>query len=89
LKYRAHPLALALALPQIKAVDQLLQDRHQAAAGQIDAQTSIPGIELVRSTLPGIMHGNYALVALIDPEKCGFDRGAFTAAMHAASRRPR
>lgn len=83
LKYRAHPLALALALPQIKAVDQLLQDRHQAAADLIDALVSIPGIELVRNTQPGIMHGNYALVALIDPKKCGFDRGAFTAAMHA------
>ena len=42
LKYRAHPLALALALPQIKAVDQLLQDRHQAAADLIDALMSIP-----------------------------------------------
>jgi perosamine synthetase len=83
LKYRAHPLALALALPQIKAVDQLLHDRQQAASGLIDALTSIPGIELARSSQPGIMHGNYALVALIDPEKCGFDREAFTAAMRA------
>jgi hypothetical protein len=41
-------LGLALALPQIKSVDQLLQDRHLAAADLIDALTSIPGIELVR-----------------------------------------
>jgi perosamine synthetase len=83
LKYRAHPLGLALALPQIKSVDQLLQDRHLAAADLIDALTSIPGIELVRNSQPGIAHGYYALVALINPDECGFDRVAFTAAMHA------
>jgi perosamine synthetase len=83
LKYRAHPLGLALALPQIKSVDQLLQDRHLAAADLIDALTSIPGIELVRNAQSGIAHGYYALVALIDPDECGFDREAFTAAMHA------
>jgi perosamine synthetase len=83
LKYRAHPLGLALALPQIKSVDQLLQDRHLAAADLIDALTSIPGIELVRNAQSGIAHGYYALVALINPDECGFDREAFTAAMHA------
>jgi len=83
LKYRAHPLGLALALPQIKTVDQLLHDRQLAATELIDALASIPGVELVRSAQPGIVHGNYALVALIDPAECGFDREAFTAAMHA------
>jgi perosamine synthetase len=83
LKYRAHPLGLALALPQIKSVDQLLQDRHLAAADLIDALKSIPGIELVRNSQSGIAHGYYALVALINPDECGFDREAFTTAMHA------
>lgn len=83
LKYRAHPLGLALALPQIKSVDQLLQDRHLAATDLIDALTSIPGIELVRNSQPGIAHGYYALVALINRDECGFGREAFTAAMHA------
>jgi len=83
LKYRAHPLGLALALPQIKTVDQLVEDRQTAATVLIDALSSIPGIELVRNSEPGIVHGYYALVALINPDACGFDREAFTRAMHA------
>lgn len=83
LKYRAHPLGLALALPQIKTVDQLIEDRQKSAAALIDALRSVPGIEVVQSWQPGTVHSNYALVALIDPTICGFDRQAFTAAMHA------
>jgi perosamine synthetase len=83
LKYRAHPLGLALALPQIKTVDQLLEGRQRSAEILIDALASVPGIAVVRNSQPGIVHGNYALVALIDPDACGFDRHAFTAAMHA------
>jgi len=83
LKYRAHPLGLALALPQIKTVDQLLEDRQAAATVLTEALRSIPGVELVRNSGPGIVHGHYALVALINPEACGFDREAFTRAMHA------
>lgn len=83
LKYRAHPLGLALALPQIKTVDQLIEDRQKSAAALIDALRSVPGIEVVQSWQPGTVHSNYALVALIDPTVCGFDRQAFTAAMHA------
>jgi perosamine synthetase len=83
LKYRAHPLGLALALPQIKTVDQLLEGRQQSAKILIDALTSISGIAVMRNSQQGIVHGNYALVALIDPDACGFDRHDFTAAMHA------
>jgi dTDP-4-amino-4,6-dideoxygalactose transaminase len=83
LKYRAHPLGLALALPQIKTVDQLIEDRQRSAKILIDALTSVPGIAVVRNSQPGIVHGYYALVALIDPDACGFDRRTFTAAMHA------
>ena len=83
LKYRAHPLGLALALPQIKAVDQLIEDRQKSAAALIGALRSVPGIEVVQNWQPGTVHGNYALVALIDPAACGFDRQAFSAAMHA------
>lgn len=83
LKYRAHPLGLALALPQIKTVDQLVEDRQKSAAALIDALRSVPGIEVVQHWQPGTVHGYYALVALIDPAACGFDRQTFTAAMHA------
>ena len=83
LKYRAHPLGLALALQQIKTVDQLIENRQKAANALIEALRSIPGIELVQDLPPGTVHGNYALVALINRAACGFDRGAFTRAMHA------
>ena len=83
LKYRAHPLGLALALPQIKTVDELIEGRHKAAAVLSDALAAIPGAELVQNEQPGMLHGYYALVALINPAACGFDREAFTLAMHA------
>jgi perosamine synthetase len=83
LKYRPHPLGLALALPQIKTVDELIEGRQKAAAVLIEALTAIPGAELVRNAQPGMLHGYYALVALINPDACGFDREAFTLAMHA------
>ncbi len=83
LKYRAHPLGLALALPQIKTVDELIEGRQKAAAVLIEALAAIPGAELVQNEQPGMLHGYYALVALINPAACGFDREAFTLAMHA------
>ncbi len=83
LKYRAHPLGLALALPQIKTVDQLIEGRNKAASVLTGALLSIPGLELVQNSEPGIVHGYYALVALIDPAACGFGREAFTEALHA------
>jgi perosamine synthetase len=83
LKYRAHPLGLALALPQIKTVDQLLEGRERAAKLLIDALRGVPGIDVVMNSEPGMVHGYYALVALIDPDACGFDRQTFTRAMHA------
>jgi perosamine synthetase len=83
LKYRAHPLGLALALRQIKTVDQLIENRQKAANTLVEALRSVPGIELVQDLPPGTVHGNYALVALINPDACGFDRETFVRAMHA------
>jgi perosamine synthetase len=83
LKYRAHPLGLALALPQIETLDQVIEGRHKSAAMLIDALSSIPGVQVVARQEPGTIHGYYALVALIDPAACGFDREAFIAAMQA------
>ncbi|HTW03241.1 MAG TPA: aminotransferase class I/II-fold pyridoxal phosphate-dependent enzyme [Streptosporangiaceae bacterium] len=83
LKYRAHPLGLALALPQIKTVDQLIEDRQKTAAALIEALRSIPGVDVMQNLQPGTVHGNYALAALIDPDACGFDRQSFTDALRA------
>jgi perosamine synthetase len=83
LKYRAHPLGLALALPQMETLDQLIEGRQKSAAVLIDALSSIPGVQIVARQEPGTVHGNYALVALVDPAACGFNRQAFVEAMHA------
>jgi perosamine synthetase len=83
LKYRAHPLGLALALPQMETLDQLIEGRQKSAAMLIDALLNIPGVRVLARQEPGTVHGYYALVALIDPAACGFDRQAFLQAMQA------
>jgi perosamine synthetase len=83
LKYRAHPLGLALALPQMERLDQVIEGRQKSAAMLIDALSSIPGVQILARQEPGTVHGYYALVALIDPAVCGFGRQAFIEAMQA------
>jgi perosamine synthetase len=83
LKYRAHPLGLALALPQIGKLDQVIEGRQKSATILKEALSTIPGIQLLLREEQGIVHGYYALVALIDPATCGFDRDLFIRAMRA------
>jgi perosamine synthetase len=83
LKYRAHPLGLALALAQMEKLDQVIEGRQKSAAMLIDALSSIPGVQVVARQEPGTVHGYYALVALIDPATCGFDRETFIQAVQA------
>lgn len=83
LKYRAHPLGLAMALPQIKTLDQLMEGRRKSAEILMNALLSIPGVRLLVRSEPGTLHGFYGLVALIDPEACGFDRATFFEAVQA------
>jgi perosamine synthetase len=83
LKYRAHPLGLALALPQIGKLDQLIEGRQKSAIILREALSTISGIQLLLREERGTAHGYYALVALIDPEVCGFDREIFIRALRA------
>jgi perosamine synthetase len=83
LKYRAHPLALALALPQIETLDQVIEGRQKSATILMDALSTIPGIQLLMRSAQGIVHGYYALVALVDPDECRFDRELFIRALRA------
>jgi perosamine synthetase len=83
LKYRAHPLGLAVALPQVGMLDQLIDNRQKSAKILVDALSSVPGIQPMMRQGDGIVHGYYALVALIDPQTCGFDRELFVRAMRA------
>ena len=83
LKYRAHPLAMALALPQIGTLDQLIEGRQLAASAMIAAFHDVAGMEVLSQSSHDIIHGYYALVVLVDPAKCGFDREHFLRAMRA------
>jgi perosamine synthetase len=83
LKYRAHPLALAIALSQIASLDELVQGRNKAADYMLGALRDIPGIEIVGGSDHEIVHAYYALVATIDPDTCGFTREEFAAAVAA------
>jgi perosamine synthetase len=83
LKYRAHPLGLALALPQLETLDQVVEGRQKSAAMLVNALSSIPGVDVVARQESGTVHGYYALVALIDPDQSGFGRETFTEAMRA------
>ena len=83
LKYRAHPLALAMALPQLRTLDQLVEGRQRSAAVLMTALTAIPGLRLLVRLGDDIVHGFYGLVALIDPKACGFDRETFLRALEA------
>ncbi len=81
LKYRAHPLGLALATPQLDGLAQLIQNRQTAAKQISDALRSVPGIDLVGGSTEDITHGYYALAATVDPSATGFDREAFHRAL--------
>ncbi len=83
LKYRAHPLALAMALPQIQGLDALVAGRQVCASLLLEALSTIPGIKVLARLGDGIVHGFYGLVVLIDPDACGFDRETFVRALEA------
>jgi perosamine synthetase len=83
LKYRAHPLGLAMAIPQLDDLDRLIKMRHDAAAVMAEALSSVPGIDIVGGASDTVVHGYYALVATVDPDRAGFDRRDFWAALRA------
>jgi perosamine synthetase len=83
LKYRAHPLALAMALPQLTDLDRLIGGRQLGAQILIDALLSVPGLSILSCSDSVSTHSYYALVALVDPIQAGFDRTQFVAALEA------
>jgi dTDP-4-amino-4,6-dideoxygalactose transaminase/predicted dehydrogenase len=83
LKYRPHPLGLALALPQIGKLDQVIAGRQKSATILREALSTISGIQFLLREEYGTVHGYYALVALIDQEACGFGRESFIDALRA------
>jgi perosamine synthetase len=83
LKYRAHPLGLTLALPQVKVLDELVAGRQWFAARLLEALAEVPGLEVLGSSDRRRYHGYYALVGVIDPVRAGFTNREFVDALRA------
>jgi perosamine synthetase len=83
LKYRAHPLGLAMALPQLTRLDALIDGRQRAADLLLAAVQDLPGMTVLSRSTEAARHSYYALVLLVDPALSGFDRELFVAALHA------
>jgi dTDP-4-amino-4,6-dideoxygalactose transaminase len=83
LKFRAHPLGLALASAQLPGLDDLVHGRQAAADVLTSALDTAPGIRVLSRSGAGNLHSYYALVALVDPAVAGFDREGFVAALRA------
>jgi perosamine synthetase len=83
LKYRAHPLGLAMALPQLTRLDALIDGRQRAVDLLVAAVQDIPGVTVLSRSTEVARHSYYALVFLVDAELSGFDRELFVAALRA------
>ncbi len=83
LKYRAHPLALAMALAQLDDLAALVDGRQEPADMICAALNELPGVRLLSRSTGSTRHSYYSLVALFDPAECGYAREQFVAALRA------
>jgi perosamine synthetase len=83
LKFRAHPLGLALAEAQLSGLDALIWGRQKAAEVLEWAILDVPGVRLLSESTPDAVHSYYALIAVVDPRSCGFTRERFVEALWA------
>lgn len=83
-KYRAHPLAMAIAREQLKKLDEVNQARGERFAYLMTALQEIPGIQATE-TLPGAQRGGYyGWRVLYQPEELdGLPRERFVQALQA------
>ena len=82
-KYRAHPLAMAIAKCQLAKLDKLNEYRKSSFAYLDDALAQIPGIE-VPSVYPGVKRGGYFESRwILHPEVVGISRDRFVEALQA------
>jgi perosamine synthetase len=83
LKYRAHPIALAIAMTQIGGLDSLIEGRQVPAEMMCEALEELPGVQILSRSGGATTHSYYSLIALIDPSKAGFSRERFVEALQA------
>ncbi|GAA2096237.1 DegT/DnrJ/EryC1/StrS family aminotransferase [Actinomadura alba] len=74
LKYRAHPLGLAMAEVYLSRLDSWLTCRDQHAAYLESVLAGLPGISVLTPTRPDRLATFYAFVFTIDPATSGFTR---------------
>ena len=74
LKYRAHPLGLAMAEVYLRRLDDWLAVRERHAARLEDVLAERPGIRVQTPTGPDRTATFYAFVFTIDPQQAGFTR---------------
>jgi perosamine synthetase len=74
LKYRAHPLGLAMAEVYLQRLDSWLQIRRQYAAHLQELLSDWPGVALLTPVGNDRISTFYAFVFTVDPDESGFTR---------------
>jgi perosamine synthetase len=82
LKYRAHPLGLAMAEVYLLRLDDWLATRHQHAARLEQTLAGQPGIGVLTPTGPDRIATFYAFVFTVDPATAGFTRDDLLRVLH-------
>lgn len=81
LKYRAHPLGLAMAEVYLRRLDDWLTVKQRYAARLETALTALPGVSVLTRTGPDRTGTFYAFVFTVDPDTAGFTRDDLLAAI--------
>ncbi len=66
LKYRAHPIGIALALAQMPLLDEVVEGRQAPAAALASALESLDGVSVISRSSCDLRHTYYSLVARLD-----------------------
>ncbi len=82
LKYRAHPLGLAMAAVYLNRLDGWLTVKQRHAARLQDVLTGLPGITVLTPACPDRTATFYAFVFTIDPARAGFTRDDLLRVLH-------
>ena len=67
LKYRAHPVGIAMAMCQLAKLDELIEGRQEVASTWADNLESNGQVRVLSRSLPGMRHSYYSLVSVLPP----------------------
>jgi perosamine synthetase len=83
LKYRAHPLGVAMAEVYLRRLDGWLARRRRNASILSAAIAGYPGLGELTPSSPDRTATFHAFVFTVDPEQCGFDRDLLLSTLNA------